>query len=462
MGLHAKLFSMPDSKEERRLVLKLDWFILSFCCLILDRANINNAYVSGMKEDLGMYDKELNEINTIFYGGYVFGQIPTNLALQKVPPRIYFPAMMLVWGLFTLGTAFVNNPQQVMVIRFFQAVAEASTFVGVQYILGSWYKREELGKRTAIFTSSGLAGSFFSGFLQGGIHSTLDGRHGFAGWRWLFVIDFLITLPVAIYGFFGFPDVPSSSQARYLSPAEKQLAITRLPPVKNQRGTSLDASLLRRVLCSWELYIFVPMWIFGSNTEMYSTNAIMSLLLKWKGTYTVEEINYIPTGTWAVGIVATLALGWYSDLTKSRWHVGILLSLTAIISGSIMLSPPSFTAQLVALFLNGFQYAGQTVFLAWANDRCYADDPKRGVVLAAMQTGSIAVFMFWSILFYNTMQVPEWRSGSIAMVCMGVALLGSVGVAVWLERRDDARVEGRVDGSDGVVESGSGEEKEKT
>jgi ACS family pantothenate transporter-like MFS transporter len=34
MGLHAKLFSMPASKEERRLVLKLDWFILSFCCLM--------------------------------------------------------------------------------------------------------------------------------------------------------------------------------------------------------------------------------------------------------------------------------------------------------------------------------------------------------------------------------------------------------------------------------------------
>lgn len=109
--------------------------------------------------------------------------------------------MMIVWGVFTLGTAFVTNAKQVMVIRFFQAVAESSTFVGVQYVLGSWYKREELGKRTAIFTSSGVAGSFFSGFLQGGIHKTLDGKHGFAGWRWLFVIDFLITLPVALYGY---------------------------------------------------------------------------------------------------------------------------------------------------------------------------------------------------------------------------------------------------------------------
>jgi ACS family pantothenate transporter-like MFS transporter len=195
---------------------------------------------------------------------------------------------------------------------------------------------------------------------------------------------------------------------------------------------------------------------------MYSTNAIMSLLLKWKGDYSIEEINYIPTGTWAVGIVATLALGWYSDITGSRWHVGILLSLTAIISGAIMLHPPSFTAQLVALFLNGFQYAGQTVFLAWANDRCYDDDPKRGIVLASMQTGSIAVYMFWSILFYNTEQVPEWRSGSIAMVCMGIALLGSVGVAVLIEGRDERMKKERGEVAEEVEVWEDGGEKEKS
>lgn len=60
-----------------------------------------------------------------------------------------------------------------MVIRFFQAIIESSTFVGCHYILGAWYKEEELGKRIAIFTSSGLASTMFSGFLQGGVHRGL-------------------------------------------------------------------------------------------------------------------------------------------------------------------------------------------------------------------------------------------------------------------------------------------------
>lgn len=114
-----------------------------------------------------------NRAITVFYAGYFFGQIPNNMMLQIVQPRVYFPLVMLAWGLLCMSMAFVHNPWQLMVIRFFQAAFEASTFPGVHWILGSWYKGDELGKRTAIFTSSGLAGTMFSGFLQGGIHQTL-------------------------------------------------------------------------------------------------------------------------------------------------------------------------------------------------------------------------------------------------------------------------------------------------
>jgi ACS family pantothenate transporter-like MFS transporter len=41
----------------------------------LYRANLNNAYVSGAREDLGFKGTQLNQINTIFYGGYLLGQV---------------------------------------------------------------------------------------------------------------------------------------------------------------------------------------------------------------------------------------------------------------------------------------------------------------------------------------------------------------------------------------------------
>jgi MFS transporter, ACS family, pantothenate transporter len=59
----------PDTPAERKLLVKLDVVILSFCCLMywvnyLDRMNLNNAYVSGMKDDLDFHGRQLNVINT--------------------------------------------------------------------------------------------------------------------------------------------------------------------------------------------------------------------------------------------------------------------------------------------------------------------------------------------------------------------------------------------------------------
>lgn len=93
--------------------------------------------------------------------------------------------MMLVWAALTMITAAAHTPQAIMAIRFFQGIAEATTFVGTHYILGSWYTERELGKRSGIFTASGLAGTMIGGFIQSGIlDSALNGRNGLAGWRW--------------------------------------------------------------------------------------------------------------------------------------------------------------------------------------------------------------------------------------------------------------------------------------
>ena len=85
---------------ERKLLFKLDAFILTFCCLMyflnyLDRSNLNNAYLSGMREELGFKGNQLNQINTVFTVGYTIGQVPCNIALYYIKPRYFFPACMV-------------------------------------------------------------------------------------------------------------------------------------------------------------------------------------------------------------------------------------------------------------------------------------------------------------------------------------------------------------------------------
>ncbi|EME43195.1 hypothetical protein DOTSEDRAFT_72543 [Dothistroma septosporum NZE10] len=335
-----------------------------------------------------------------------------------------------------------------MVVRFFQGFFEASCFVGVQWILGSWYKPEEIGKRTAIFTSSGLAGTLFSGIMQGSIYTNLNGKAGLAGWRWLFVIDFLITIPIALWGFLCFPDTPTSTKAKYLTSDERMLAIERLPEVSKQRGV-LGWGLVRRVVFSWQWWAFVWLWIAGSNTEMWSSNAVMQLWLKSTGDYSTQQVNYIPSSVSGFGIVATLLLGWYSDYnTRNRWHAFVFLSFTAVISGALMLSPPNRAAKFVALIMNGCQYAGQTIAFAWANDLTRKDDAKRAIVISSMNMFSVAVYLFWSLLFYNATQAPDWYEGSCAMIAMGCFLFVVTIVCCLLQRRQEKQEAEEVGGWD--------------
>lgn len=343
---------------------------------------------------------------------YIIGQVPSNLALYHLKPRIFFPSMIIVWGALTMITASVSRPQHIMVIRFFQGIAESSTFVGTHYILGSWYTARELGKRSGIFTSSGLAGTMFGGFLQTAIHSSLNGKQGLSGWRWLFIIDGIITIPIALYGFFLFPDTPSTTTAFYLKPAEKALAISRVPEVPERAPWNM--AFVKRVFTSWYWYGFVMLWIIAGETESFSTNALLALYMKAQTIpkYTVSQLNNYPTGVPAIGIVSTLFWATLTDfLGGKRYLVGYWIAVTGIATSVMILVgiDKDKATVFAAYYWAGSVYACQATFFAWANDAMrYEEDSLRAVVIASMNAGSNAVNAWWSILFYSANMAPKF------------------------------------------------------
>ncbi|KAF2196711.1 MFS general substrate transporter [Delitschia confertaspora ATCC 74209] len=456
---------------ERKLVQKLDFFILSFCCLMyflnyLDRSNLNNAYVSGMKEDLNFHGKQLNQINTVFTVGYTIGQVPCNIALYYFKPRFFFPTMMVIWAGLTMATAGTHSPQGIMAIRFFQAIAESSTFVGTHYILGSWYTEKELGKRSGIFTASGLAGTMIGGFIQTGIHKSMDGQNGLAGWRWLFIVDGIITLPVALYGYLLFPDTPTTTTAPYLSEEEKAHAQSRLPPPN--KGSPLTFSFLKRCFLTWPWYLFTGLWIIAGETESFSSNALMALYMKAHPTekYTISQLNNYPTGVPAVGIVSTIFWATLTDfLNGKRALVGYFIAVTAVCTSAMLLAyPPTAskghtTIHFAAYYWSGSIYACQAVFFAWANDVLrYEEESLRAVVIASMNMGSNAINAWWSIVFYSADQAPAFRNGAWAMLAVGIALAFWTAAVSFMQKRTwrKKRAELEIDREDGMVRNGEG------
>lgn len=144
--------------EERRFVQKLDIHLvtilsLGFFMKYLDTINIGNAYVSGMREDLGMLAKQLNVIDAAWTSGYVVGQIPSQILLTKVRASWWIPFCQLVWTTLTFCMAAAKTSDQVVALRFFIGLFESTFYPAAMMILGSWYLPSELGKRSCIFVS---------------------------------------------------------------------------------------------------------------------------------------------------------------------------------------------------------------------------------------------------------------------------------------------------------------------
>jgi hypothetical protein len=92
-------FQDYDTPEERKLILKLDLLIVPYVFLAywvkyIDQANINNAYVAGMKEDLNFKGNELVRLQTMYILGKALYRKPSLPDTYKC--KLVFSGMNLI------------------------------------------------------------------------------------------------------------------------------------------------------------------------------------------------------------------------------------------------------------------------------------------------------------------------------------------------------------------------------
>ncbi len=102
------------------------------------------------------------------------------MILTRVRPNIWIPSTELTWTVLTMCLAKCNSVSSIYALRFLIGLAESTFYPGMQYIIGSWYRKDELGKRSCIFHTSSAIGSMFSGYLMAGVYH-LGGRGGLKG-----------------------------------------------------------------------------------------------------------------------------------------------------------------------------------------------------------------------------------------------------------------------------------------
>lgn len=437
--------TFDKSPAERHFLFKLDAVILTFASLgyfikYLDQVNISNAYVSGMKEDMGFYGNQLNIMTTCWTVGYVIGEIPSNMLLTKIRPSIWIPACEVTWSVLTILMCKCTTPTQMYVLRFFIGLAESGFYPGIQYVIGSWYRKDELAKRSCIFHASSGLGSMFSGYLMAAVIS-LDGTDGYHGWQWLFIINTVISLPIALLGFVFFPDVPEICRAFYLSEEEIELGKKRMELEGRAQREPYTKAKFKKIFSSWHIYLLTLLYVLFNNGNAYGSQPVFAIWLKLKG-YSTVHVNTYPTITQGVQVITTYIYAWTSDsiFRGARWP-GIVYSGTnnfvINVSMAIWAIPDGW--KWACFILQGFGGGISGLIMAWAHEICSDDNEERALVIGTMNEMAY-VFQAWlpNVIWLET-DAPSFHKGFMTMIFVALALIATAFVVRHLDKKEQAK-----------------------
>ncbi|TFY50312.1 hypothetical protein EVJ58_g11101, partial [Rhodofomes roseus] len=221
--------------------------------------------------------------------------------------------------------------------------------------------------------------------------------------------------------------------------------------------------LAKRVLGRWRWYGCSLLFAISGETESFGSNNLMGQWLSAAGGYTVEQVDYYPSGVTAVGIVSTLVCATWTDATRerARWPVLVYMAVAVIVAAVCILVWASPTGlKFFAYYLAGASYAGQATTFAWANQICADDDQERAVVLASMNMWNNVVNAWWQLVFYPATDAPRFHKGMWAMIGIGLATLLVTFLVWYLERREKRGAAGAATSEAGRVDDVI-EEKER-
>lgn len=179
--------------NERAFIRKLDLRLIPGIALLyllsfLDRANVANATLFSLNEELGLSNASYLNGLTLFFVGYILFEVFWNIILKRIGPKAWLPTISIAFGVVSMLQGFIQNKPGVSgvggfyAVRFFLGVTEGGLFPGAVFYLSMWYKRSERQFRIALFFSMASLAGAFGGILAYGI-GFMGGVGGYSGWR---------------------------------------------------------------------------------------------------------------------------------------------------------------------------------------------------------------------------------------------------------------------------------------
>lgn len=350
-----------ETRTMKRVMARLVPFLM-FCYFIayLDRVNVGFAALQ-MNKALDLSASAFGFGAGVFFIAYFFFEVPSNLLLERFGARRWIARIMFTWGILAGAMAFIphiaawsgmSNAHVFYTLRILLGVAEAGFFPGIIFLLTLWFPAKYRARVVGYFMAAIPLSTVIGGPISGALLS-LDGKHGLAGWQWVYLIEAAPALILAFVVWFYLTDRPA--QATWLADDERAWLVARQAQERKHRESVhvfsvMEALINPRVLAVALIY-------FGANATNYGLSFFLPQIVKSFG-LTNLQTGFVTSLPYIVGVISMLYWGRHSDrrLERKR-HVAIALAVAAAgIAASAGLDNP--VLKMLALSIAGFGIFG--------------------------------------------------------------------------------------------------------
>ncbi|MBI0002371.1 MFS transporter [Bartonella sp. W8122] len=324
--------------------------ILMICYIVayLDRVNVGFAKLQ-MEVDLGFSETVYGFGAGLFFIGYFFFEVPSNILLHKVGARLWIARILITWGILSGIFAFVQNEWQFYSLRFLLGVAEAGFYPGVILYLTYWFPSHRRAKMFAIFQAGSPAAGIFGNPLSGWIMNTFHSVDSWHGWQWMFVLE---AIPAVVLGVIVLLYLDNSvGGAKWLDANEKALVSQDIEADHAAAASTHSFAELIRNPMVWLMSFIYFCFVMGQ----YGLTLWLPTLIKASGVEDNLIIGLLGAIPFICAIIAMVLFSRSADKHRERrWH----LVVPALMGAFGFIIAATATSTTVSIIFLSFATAG--------------------------------------------------------------------------------------------------------
>ncbi|KAI9801542.1 MAG: hypothetical protein M1825_003221 [Sarcosagium campestre] len=420
--------------EQRRIIHRVDRRLVittgaMYCISLMDRTNLSAAVIAGMTEELRLdIGYRYSLVVLIFFIPYVIFQFPATAVVRKLGPRKFLASITLMWGAVMIGFGFVSVWTQMLALRFILGVFEAGFFPGSVYLLSTWYARYDMQKRYSVFYLIGCFASALAGILAYGLMQ-MKGLADLNGWRWIFIIEGIITCLIGIAGYWLLVDFPEQAHKswKFLNAEEVAFIVRRVTKDRDDvKAEPFKLSRFLRPALDLKIWGFALIF-FATTTVSYAIAFFLPIILRDGLKFSTAKSQCLVAPPYAFAGIMMYGSAYLGDKYHFRGPIIVFNAIMALIGLPIMGFHTS----------NSVRYFGVFLVTAGANANVpatltYQANNIRGQWKRALCSATLVGFGgiggIAGSLVFRSQDHPSYRPGIYACIACNLLIILLVGV----------------------------------